>query len=141
MTTLSRRSALSGAAAVSVAALSGIPAAQAETPNTTIGQASGALGASILALYKKPANTAAFDSYYSTHHAPLAKTLPGLQSYTLSRALTDKDPYYLVAILTFPSMDAVKSALGSPQGKAVVDDLKNFAQAGVQVLAFENVPA
>jgi uncharacterized protein (TIGR02118 family) len=141
MITLSRRSALSGAAAASVAALSGISAAQAETTNTTIGQAGAPPGASILALYKKPANPTTFDSYYSTHHAPLAKTMPGLQSYTLSRALTDKDPYYLVAILTFPSMDAVKTALGSPQGKAVVDDLKNFAQAGVQVMAFENVPA
>jgi uncharacterized protein (TIGR02118 family) len=140
MITLSRRSALSGAAA-SVAVLSGISAAQAEATNTTIGQAGAPPGASILALYKKPANPATFDSYYSTHHAPLAKTMPGLQSYTLSRALTDKDPYYLVAILTFPSMDAVKTALGSPQGKAVVDDLKNFAQAGVQVMAFENVPA
>lgn len=140
MRTLTRRSALSGAAAT-VAALSGMASAQADTTKTTIGQATAARSASILALYKKPANQAAFDSYYTTHHAPLAKTLPGLQSYTVSRPLTDKDPYYLVAILTFPSMDAVKTALGSSHGQAVVADLKNFAQAGVEVLTFENVPA
>lgn len=98
-------------------------------------------GASILALYKKPADPATFDSYYTTHHAPLAKTLPGLQSYTLGKGAPDKDPYYLVAVLTFPSMDALKAALGSTQGTAVVADLKNFAQAGVDIMTFENTPA
>ncbi|MBD5657081.1 MAG: EthD family reductase [Candidatus Eremiobacteraeota bacterium] len=97
--------------------------------------------ATVLALYKKPADSAAFDSYYSKHHAPLAKTLPGLQSYTVSKGLTDKDPYYQVAILKFASVDTIKSALGSTQGMAVVADLKNFAQAGVDIMVFENVPA
>ncbi len=103
--------------------------------------AAGMGDATLLALYKKPADPAAFDSYYPTHHAPLAKTLPGLQSYTVSKGLTDKDPYYQVAILKFASMDAIKSSLGSTQGAAVVADLKNFAQAGVDIMMFENVPA
>ena len=103
--------------------------------------AAGMGDATVLALYKKPADSAAFDAYYSAHHAPLAKTLPGLQSYTLSKGLTDKDPYYLVATLKFASVDAVKASLGSTQGAAVVADLKNFAQAGVDIMVFENVPA
>lgn len=97
--------------------------------------------ASILALYKEPSDPKAFDTYYTNHHIPLAKTLPGLQSYTFSKGLTDNDPYYLVAILTFPSMDALKSAMASFQGKAVVADLKYFAQAGVDILTFDNIPA
>ncbi len=103
--------------------------------------AAGKGDATVLALYKKPADAAAFDAYYANHHAPLAKTLPGLQSYTLSKGLTDKDPYYLVATLKFASVDAIKSSLGSTQGAAVVADLKNFAQAGVDIMIFENVPA
>jgi uncharacterized protein (TIGR02118 family) len=134
MRTVSRRSALSAAAAASVAVVSGIPTEKAAAAGAA------AQSASILALYKKPADKAAFDAYYANHHAPLAKTLPGLQVYTISRPLTEKDPYYLVAVLTFPSMDAVNAALKSSQGQAVVADLKNFAQAGVDVLAFENVP-
>jgi uncharacterized protein (TIGR02118 family) len=98
-------------------------------------------GATILALYKKPADAKAFDTYYSTHHAPLAKTLPGLKSYTLSKGLDEKQPYYLVAILTFASMDSLNAALSSSQGQAVVGDLKNFAQAGVDILTFATVPA
>jgi len=98
-------------------------------------------GATILALYKRPADPKAFDTYYSTHHAPLAKTLPGLQSYTLSKSLGANDPYYLVATLSFASLSSLKNALASSQGNAVVADLKNFAQAGVDILTFENVPA
>jgi uncharacterized protein (TIGR02118 family) len=98
------------------------------------------MSATLLALYKKPADTAAFDAYYKNHHAPIAKTLPGLVSFTLGRG-TDKDPYYLVAILTFASIDALNAALGSSAGAATVADLGNFAQAGVDVLTFADEPA
>ena len=97
-------------------------------------------GASVLALYKKPADPAAFDAYYKSHHAPLAKTLPGLLSYPVGRG-GENDPYYLVAILTFESQAALGAAMGSPEGAATVADLQNFAQAGVDVLTFANLPA
>ena len=97
-------------------------------------------GATLLALYKKPLDPAAFDEYYKNHHVPLAKTLPGLQSYTLGRG-GDSDAFYLVAILTFASMDALQAALRSSIGEATVADLKNFAQAGVEILTFTNNPA
>jgi uncharacterized protein (TIGR02118 family) len=97
-------------------------------------------GASVLALYKKPADPGAFDEYYKNHHAPLAKTLPGLVSYTVGRG-GENDPYHLVAILTFESQAALGAAMGSPQGAATVADLQNFAQAGVDILTFPNLPA
>jgi uncharacterized protein (TIGR02118 family) len=97
-------------------------------------------GASVLALYKKPADPAAFDAYYTNHHAPLAKTLPGLLSYTVGHG-GENDPYYLVAILTFESQAAVGAAMGSPEGAATVADLQNFAQAGVDILTLANSPA
>ena len=31
----------------------------------------------LVAMYKKPADAAAFDAYYTATHAPLAKQLPG----------------------------------------------------------------
>lgn len=97
--------------------------------------------ATILALYKRPTDTAAFDSYYQSRHAPIAKTLPGLQSFTVSKSLDSDDPYYFVATLTFASLEDLKGALASPQGEATTGDLKNFAQAGVDILMFENTPA
>jgi len=98
------------------------------------------MSATLLALYKEPADPAAFEDYYKNHHAPLAKTLPGLQSYTLGRG-TARDPYYLVAILTFASLDALQAAVSSSIGAATVADLANFAQAGVDILSFANDPA
>jgi len=49
-------------------------------------------------------------------------------------------PYYLMAELRFESMAALNAALASPTGTAVVDDLKNFASAGVDITMFEYRP-
>ena len=46
-------------------------------------------------------------------------------------------PYHLVAVLGFDSLAAIQTALGSPEGRAVADDLGNFAQAGVELLMFD----
>lgn len=98
-------------------------------------------GATLLVLYKRPTDTAAFDSYYQSRHAPLAKQMPGLQSFTIGKSLENNDPYYLVATLTFASLRDLKSALTSPEGEAATGDLKNFAQAGADIMMFESAPA
>lgn len=56
----------------------------------------------ILVLYNKPGDVQAFERHYREVHLPLAKTLPGLQRYTISRNLVpanESEPYYLVAEL------------------------------------------
>jgi uncharacterized protein (TIGR02118 family) len=97
--------------------------------------------ATVLALYKKPADPAAFDAYYHATHVPLAKTLPGLRSYHISSgpvaAGGGDSGLHLVAMLSFDSMAAIQAALGSPQGAATAADLGNFAQAGVELLMFD----
>jgi uncharacterized protein (TIGR02118 family) len=97
--------------------------------------------ATVLALYKKPANAAAFDSYYYGTHVPLAKTLPGLRRYEVSTGPVGtpagESPLHLVAVLSFDSMAAIQAALTSPQGAATAGDLGNFAQAGVELLMFD----
>jgi uncharacterized protein (TIGR02118 family) len=101
--------------------------------------------AQLVALYKKPTDAKAFDDYYASTHVPLAKTLPGLKSYEISAgpvALAQGDsPYHLVAMLRFDSVDAIKSALDSPEGQATAADLGNFAQAGVDLLIFDTKEA
>ena len=97
--------------------------------------------ATLVALYNKPADPAAFDRYYYSTHVPLAKTIPGLRRYEVNQgeigtAYTDS-PFHLIAILTFDSMDAILAALESPEGKATAADLNNFAQAGVELLRFD----
>ncbi len=94
--------------------------------------------AKIIAMYKTPADPAAFDRYYFGPHVRLAKAVPGLRGYEVTRGPVmtpaGSSPYYLVAILTFDSMASIQAALASPQGQATVADLSNFATAGVEIL-------
>ena len=41
---------------------------------------------------------------------------------------------FLVAVLTFDSMKAVQTVLGSAEGQATVADLPTFATSGVEIL-------
>lgn len=95
----------------------------------------------VLALYKKPADPAAFDAYYYGSHLPLAKTLPGLRSYHVNAGPigtpAGEAALHLVAMLEFDSMAAIQAALVSPEGAATAGDLANFAQAGVDLLMFD----
>lgn len=94
--------------------------------------------AKVYAMYKHPADAAAFDRYYYGVHVPLAKTLPGLTGYEVTRgpiaSVGDGSaPYQLIATLTFSSLVAINAALVSPQGQAVAADLGNFATGGVDL--------
>lgn len=93
--------------------------------------------AKVIAMYRTPADPAAFDRYYYGRHVPLAKKVPGLQRYEVTRGpiltLEGPAPYYLIATLTFASVAAIHSALASPEGKATAADLGNFATAGVEL--------
>jgi uncharacterized protein (TIGR02118 family) len=92
----------------------------------------------IYALYRTPTDLAAFERYYFDRHVPLAKTIPGLRSYEVTRgpiaAMGGPAPYHLVATLSFDSRSAIDAALASPQGQATASDLGNFATGGVDVL-------
>jgi uncharacterized protein (TIGR02118 family) len=100
--------------------------------------------ATLVVLYNKPADAAAFDDHYFSKHVPLAKTIPGLRKYEVSTGAvgTPSGPsdYHLVALLTFDSIAAIGAAFGSEQGKATAGDLANFAQAGAQLLICDTRP-
>jgi len=93
--------------------------------------------AKLIAMYKTPADKAAFDRYYHSTHVPIAKAVPGLRAYEISHGpIVTPDglaPYYLIATLTFDSVAAIQAALGSPQGQATAADLGRFATAGVDI--------
>jgi len=98
--------------------------------------------ARLLAMYKTPADKAAFDGYYFGTHVPLAKTVPGLRKYEVNAGpvmgMQGPSATYLVATLHFDTVADLTAALGTPQGKATADDLKNFADAGVDILFFDD---
>lgn len=94
--------------------------------------------AKLFAIYQQPKDAAAFDKYYYNTHVPLAKTIPGLRSYEVTRGdvmgMAGKHSAYLVAVLEFDSLAAIGAAMASPEGQATAADLANFASSGVDVM-------
>lgn len=84
----------------------------------------------LIALYKKPADPAAFDKRYFDVHAPLAAKMPGLRKMEVARcygAPGGEPRFYLQAEMYFDSKDALAAALSSPEGKAAGKDVMSFA--------------
>lgn len=79
----------------------------------------------------------AFDKYYNEIHIPLAKQLPGLVRYTISRNLAANAQYYLIAELDWADMASAQAALRSPVGAACAADVAKFATTGTSSLLFE----
>jgi uncharacterized protein (TIGR02118 family) len=101
--------------------------------------------AKVLVMYKTPKSAEAFDKHYASIHIPLAKKIPGLKGYDISRGPvatpSGASDIHLVATLHFDSMDAIKAGLGSAEGKAAAGDLANFADGGADLYFFDTKDA
>src|ERR1700760_171157 len=98
--------------------------------------------ARMLVIYKTPQDPAAFDKHYFEIHIPLAKKLPGLRKYEVSRgAITSPGggDYYMVGTLHFDDLAAIRNAFASEQGKLCAADRQRFAPdtSSFQMLMFE----
>jgi uncharacterized protein (TIGR02118 family) len=100
--------------------------------------------AKLLVLYKTPTDGAAFDKSYETH-ITMAKKIPGLRHYEISRGPvgTPAGPsgVHLVATLTFDNVAAIQAAFASPEGQAAAADVGKIATGGVDMLIFETAEA
>ena len=100
--------------------------------------------ASILVLYKTPTDPAAFDRYYLETHVPIAKKLPGLRKYEISKGavLTPGGPsrnVHLIANLVFDDLAAIQRAFSSPEGQAAGADVEKFSTGGTEILLFDSL--
>lgn len=100
--------------------------------------------ARMLVVYRTPTDPAAFDKHYFDVHIPLAKQLPGLKSYEVSKgpivALAGATDPYLVGTLHFESLTAIKAAFASECGRACAADRRILASddKDVQMFLFED---
>jgi uncharacterized protein (TIGR02118 family) len=95
----------------------------------------------LIALYKPPADAAAFDDHYNNIHAPLAKKMPGLRKLEVSRtfgAPAGEPKYYQMAELYFDDKKAMFAALQSEEGAAAAKDVMGFAGEIIHMM-FANV--
>ena len=94
-----------------------------------------------LAVYDEPDDPEAFDRHYREVHIPLAKKLPGLRRYTISRnaaATRDREAYYLIAELDWDDMTDLRHAFETPEGRATADDVAKLAPGDkVRTMVYE----
>jgi len=87
-----------------------------------------------LVVYETPADPEAFDHHYREVHIPLARGLPGLRRYSVSRnvvAVRGGEPFYLVAELEWDTMADLRAAFSSAAGKATAADVAHLAPEGM----------
>lgn len=83
----------------------------------------------MLVIYEQPADVAAFDDHYFGVHVPLAKRLPGLRRYAVSRnptAVRGPRPY-LVAELDWDDVASLRTDFASPLGRDTANDVDHLA--------------
>jgi uncharacterized protein (TIGR02118 family) len=96
--------------------------------------------ARLIVSYEIAADPVEFEKRYFEQHVPLAKQIPGLRKYEVSKGpvLTPfgPSPYQLVAILHFDDIAAIQNAFASPEGQAAAADAQKLS--GAQMLMFED---
>lgn len=98
--------------------------------------------ARMVVIYQQPKNPEEFNRHYFEVHVPLAMKIPGLKKYEVSKGpvlSTTGHSAYLVAVISFESMEAMRAGFGSPEGKACAEDRKKLASNDeVQIFLFES---
>jgi len=91
----------------------------------------------LVALYRQPADAAAFDEAYFKTHVPLVEKLPGLQKIVVTRFTRTLvgDGFYLMTEMHFADEAALKAAMKSPENAAAGANLDSFAR-GLYTLMF-----
>jgi uncharacterized protein (TIGR02118 family) len=93
--------------------------------------------ARLVVMYKTPKDPAAFEKYYFETHVPIAKKIPGIKNYEVSKGpvVTPAGPsgIHLVATIHFDDLAAIQKAFASPEGQAAAADVQKFATGGVDM--------
>ncbi|MEB3197192.1 MAG: EthD family reductase [Candidatus Sericytochromatia bacterium] len=83
-----------------------------------------------IALYKQPADKAAFDAHFEQIHTPLCHLVPNLLKLKVTRFTgtpRGESDLYLMAEMVFADRDAMMAGLMSDAGKATAKDARQFA--------------
>ena len=98
----------------------------------------------LVALYRKPADTAAFDKAYFETHVPLVKKIPNLRRVDVSRvtgAPRGEPEFYLVTSMYFDDKGTMDIAMASPENAEAGKNLMSFARGLVTFMFAEDAAA
>jgi len=94
-------------------------------------------------LYGHPTDPAAFDRYYHEVHIPIARAMKGLKGWTIGKCQSavpgQPPPYYMIVGLYAATRPDLESILASPEGRATIDDVQQFATGGYSFMFDDEV--
>ena len=96
----------------------------------------------LVALFRQPSDPPAFDDAYWNTHVPLAKKIPGVIHFGVSKFQPGKDGaprYYQSAVLLFADKDSYKTAMKSPENAEAGANLMTFAKDIVEFYTAETM--
>ena len=82
--------------------------------------------ARFIVLWETPNDPEAFDRHYREVHIPIARDLPGLRRYLISRDARPVrgETYFQIAELEWDTLEDLQAAFASPAGKATAADVQ-----------------
>lgn len=102
-------------------------------------------GKKIVVMYPRPKDVDAFEKVYQNEHIPLAAAkLSGMTKLVATKVLASPQgtpPYYRIAEVHFPSMQALEACMASDGGKQTVAHAISISSGGspVMLIAEEEV--
>lgn len=94
----------------------------------------------LITFFRRPADVAAFETFFAQHYVPAVNAMPHVRRATVSRAAGapgGEPPYYLIHELYFDSLTELTQALNSNEGRNAGALLLSFAQPLVNVMYAE----
>ncbi len=97
-------------------------------------------GVKIVVIYPSPRDVSAFERAYTQDHGPMVtpQNFRGMTRFVASKVVGTPDgspaPFYRVAELHFPSMEALKAAAASPSAQKVVAHAVSISTGGKPII-------
>ncbi len=89
-------------------------------------------------LYGHPTHPEEFERYYRETHFPIAEKMRGVARFETTKFSAGpggmKPAFYRMAELYFRDEAAMQATMESPEGRATVADVANFASGGATLL-------
>jgi uncharacterized protein (TIGR02118 family) len=94
-------------------------------------------GVKLVVMYPRPKDVDAFEKVYQSDHVPLAVKLPGKSKIVTTKMVGSPQgtpPFYRVAEIHFPSMEALQACAASAAGKEALGHAAAISTGGPPVV-------
>ena len=92
----------------------------------------------VTVLYPQPTDADTFEQAYEAHKELVAEFMPGYIDYSVVRFMPNMDgspaPYYMMAILTYPSGGVLNTVMSNPDSRKVGKDAMRISTGGAPVI-------